>query len=334
MIYRDIGIDLGTDNVRIYIRNKGIVLNEPAVLVIDSLSKELLAVGKDAHGMIGRTPRNIQSVRPVRDGIVADYELTVVMLKYFLAKLGGTNFIYSYRVLVCCASKSTALEKQSIIDVVHEAGCKQINLVDKVKASALGAGVDIFQPYGNMVVDIGKGTTDIAILSLGTIVAAASITTAGNRLDCCIEQFMKEAYGLIVGEQTAEKIKMQAGMYPHSDQDIIEIRGRNYVTGLPHTVNISSQELEAVLIEWAIDIVNACKSVLEQTAPELSGDILSRGITITGGGALVSGLDQFLAKELMIPVNIAEKPLFSVVEGISLMLGEKNFWKKESRLPL
>jgi rod shape-determining protein MreB len=334
MIYRDIGIDLGTDNVRIYIRKKGIVLNEPTVMVIDNLSKELLAVGKDAQGMIGRTPRNIQSVRPMRDGIVADYELTVVMLKYFLAKLGGTHFIYSYRVLVCCASKSTALEKQSIIDVVHEAGCKQINLVDKVKASALGAGVDIFQPYGNMVVDIGKGTTDIAILSLGTIVAAASITTAGNRLDCCIEQFMKEAYGLIVGEQTAEKIKMQAGMYPHSDQDIIEIRGRNYVTGLPHTVNISSQELEAVLIEWAIDIVNACKSVLEQTAPELSGDILSRGITITGGGALVSGLDQFLAKELMIPVNIAEKPLFSVVEGISLMLGEKNFWKKESRLPL
>jgi rod shape-determining protein MreB len=331
MIYRDIGIDLGTDNVRIYIRKKGIVLNEPSVLIIDRLSKELLAVGKDAHGMIGRTPRNILSVRPVRDGIVADYEFTVLMLKNFLAKLGGTHFIYSYRVLVCCATQSTALERQSIIDVVQEAGCKQINLVDKVRASALGVGLDIYQPYGNMVVDIGKGTTDIAVLSLGTIVVAASITTAGNRLDCCIEQFMKEAYGLIVGEQTAEKIKMQAVMYSHSDQDTIEIRGRNYVTGLPHTVHISSQELEAVFMEWALAIVNSCKSVLEQTPPELSGDILSRGITITGGGALVNGLDQFLAKELMIPVTIAEKPLFSVVEGISLMLEEKDFWKKENQ---
>jgi rod shape-determining protein MreB len=331
MISRDIGIDLGTDTVRIYIRNKGIVLNEPAVLAIDRLTKELLAIGKDAHYMIGRTPRNILSIRPVRDGIVADYEFTAVMLKYFLAKLGGAHFIYSYRILVCCATKSTALERQAIIDVVQEAGYKQINLVDKVKASAIGAGVDISQPYGNMVVDIGRGTTDIAVLSLGTIVAAASITTAGNRLDSCIEQFMKETHGLIVGEQTAEKIKMQAVMNSISDQDIIEIRGRDHVTGLPHTVHISSQELEAVFIEWALTIVNACKSVLEQTSPELSGDILTRGITITGGGALVSGLDQFLAKELMIPITIAEKPLFSVVEGISHMMGEKDFWRKEKR---
>jgi rod shape-determining protein MreB and related proteins len=331
MINRDIGIDLGTDTVRIYIRKKGIVLNEPAVLVIDRISKELLAVGKDAYSMIGRTPRNILSVRPVRDGIIADYECTVAMLKYFLAKLGGTHFIYSYRVLICCATKSTALERQSIIDVVQEAGCKQINLVDKVKASAIGAGVDISQPYGNMVVDIGRGTTDIAVLSLGTIVAAASITAAGNRLDCNIEQFMKETHGLIIGEQTAEKIKMQAVMYSHSDQDNIEVRGRDHVTGLPHTVHISSQELESVIMEWALVIVNACKSVLEQTSPELSGDILCRGITITGGGSLVRGLDQFLAKELMIPVTITENPLFSVVEGISLMLGEKDFWRKENR---
>jgi rod shape-determining protein MreB len=226
------------------------------------------------------------------------------------------------------------LERQAIIDVDQEAGYKHINLVDKVKASALGAGVDIFQPYGNMVVDIGRGTTDIAVLSLGTIVAAASITTAGNRLDCSIEQFMKETHGLIIGEQTAEKIKMQAVMYSHSDQDFIEIRGRDYVTGLPRTVQISSQELVAVFMEWALTIVYACKSVLEQTPPELSGDILSRGITITGGGSLVGGLDQFLAKELMIPVTIAEKPLFSVVEGISLMLGEKDFWKKTNRSSL
>ncbi|MDB5053661.1 MAG: rod shape-determining protein MreB [Bacilli bacterium] len=328
MLYRDIGIDLGTDNILIYIRKQGIVLNEPAVVAIDSITKELLAVGEEAYRMIGRTPKNILAIRPLRDGVIADFEFTAAMLKHFLKKIGASHFFYSQRILVCCGAKSTSLEKQSIKDVTIHAGGKQIVLVEKIKAAAIGAGVNMCLPFGSMVVDIGSGTTDIAVLSMGSIVTSSSITTAGNQFDRYIERYMKETYNLLIGESTAEKIKLNIVVFPHPNQAVLEIRGRDLMTGLPRTVLIEPQELTPVIVEWTHAIVQACKAALEQTPPELSGDILSKGITITGGGALLHGLDQILAKELQVPVTMAERPLYSVVYGMKQMLESKTMWKR------
>ncbi|MFV0250178.1 MAG: rod shape-determining protein [Bacilli bacterium] len=321
MFAKDIGIDLGTANVLIYVKGQGIVLNEPSVVAIDSDSKKPLAVGHDARNMLGRTPGKVKAIRPLKDGVIADFESTEIMLNYFLKKINGRGLISKPRILICCPSNITGVEKNAIREAAEKLGAKKVFLEEEPKVAAVGAGMDISKPSGNMVVDIGGGTTDIAILSLGGIVNSLSIKVAGNTFDTDIMKFIKDKYKLLIGDQTAENIKFTIGnVYPSNNNEKMEVRGRDLVTGLPHTITLCSEEVEEALKESAYIIVHAAKSVLEQTPPELSADIIDKGIVITGGGALIKGFDQLLSHELKVPVFIAENPLTCVAEGTGILL--------------
>ncbi|ART78219.1 rod shape-determining protein [Sutcliffiella horikoshii] len=321
MFARDIGIDLGTANVLIHVKGKGIVLNEPSVVALDTNTGKVLAVGEEARKMVGRTPGNIVAMRPLKDGVIADFEVTEAMLKHFIKKLNVKGFLSKPRILICCPTNITSVEQKAIREAAEKSGGKKIYLEEEPKVAAIGAGMDIFQPSGNMVVDIGGGTTDVAVLSMGDIVTASSIKMAGDKFDAEILQHIKKKYKLLIGERTAENIKIEiATVFPGGRNESIDIRGRDMVSGLPQTITVTSTEIEEALRESVQVIVQAAKSVLERTPPELSADIIDRGVILTGGGALLHGMDQLLAEELKVPVLVAEQPMDCVAIGTGIML--------------
>ena len=324
MFGKDIGIDLGTANVLIYVKGEGIVLNEPSVVAVNSLNK-VLTVGMEARNMLGRTPGNVVAIQPMKDGVIADFETTELMLEYFIKKIKCNSIFYKPRILICCPSNITPVEKTAIKEVAEKAGARRVFLEEETKVAALGAGLDISKPSGNMVIDIGGGTTDIAVLSLGDIVTSSSIKVAGNTFDNDIIKYIKDKYKLLIGERTAENIKLEIGtVYQVKDDKQIEVRGRNMINGLPSTITIKSSEIKEALKESVYKIVHTAKQVLEQTPPELSADIINKGIVLTGGGALIRGLDKLLKEELKVPVYIASSPLTCVAEGTGILLENIN----------
>jgi rod shape-determining protein MreB len=321
MFNKDIGIDLGTANVLIYVKGQGIVLNEPSVVAIDSETKKPLAVGIEAHEMLGRTPGKVKAIKPMQDGVIADFEITEIMLNYFIKKIRAKSILSRPRILICCPSNITQVEKNAIKEAAERTGARKVYLEEEPKVAAIGAGLDIAKPSGNMVIDIGGGTTDIAVLSLGGIVNSASIKIAGNTFDNDISKYIKDKYKLLIGERTSEEIKIKIGtVLKDSKKEKINVRGRDLVTGLPHSITITSEEIEEALKKSIYEIIRVTKTVLEQTPPELSADIIDKGIVITGGGALIDGFDKLLAQELKVPVFIAESPLTCVAEGAGIML--------------
>ena len=325
MFAKDIGIDLGTANVLIYVKGQGIVLNEPSVVAIDSETRKPLAVGREAHEMLGRTPGKVNAIRPLKDGVIADFEITEIMLNYFIKKINGKSLFSKPRILICCPSNITQVEKNAIKEAAERTGAKRVFLDDEPKVAAVGAGLDISKPSGNMVIDIGGGTTDVAILSLGGIVTSESVKVAGDTFDSDIMKYMKDKHKLLIGEMTAQDIKLNIGnVFPTEKVEKMDVRGRDLVSGLPKTVNITSKEIEEALQESVGVIVHAAKTVLEQTPPELSADIIDKGIVLTGGGALLSGMDKLLSQELKVPVYIAESPLTCVAEGTGILLDNIN----------
>ncbi|WP_077307164.1 rod shape-determining protein [Terribacillus halophilus] len=330
MLARDIGIDLGTANVLIHVKGKGIVLNEPSVVAMDRNTGNVLEVGEEARRMVGRTPGNIEAIRPLKDGVIADFDVTEAMLRYFINKINVKGFLSKPRMLICCPTNITKVEQKAIKEAAEKSGGKKVYLEEEPKIAAIGAGMDIFQPSGNMVVDIGGGTTDVAVLSMGDIVTAQSIRMAGDKFDAEILQYIKRKYKLLIGERTAENIKIEiATVFQGSRQESIEIRGRDMVSGLPRTITVYSEEIEEALRESVALIVQAARIVLEQTPPELSADIIDRGIILTGGGAMLHGIDQLLAEQLKVPVFIAEEPMDCVAKGTGIML--ENIDKLEKR---
>ena len=321
MFTKDIGIDLGTANVLIYIKGQGIVLNEPSIVAIDAETKKPLAVGTAAREMFGRTPGSVKAIRPMKDGVIADFEITEIMLNNFIKKVNGKSFFSRPRILICCPSNITQVEKNAIKEAAERTGARKVFLEVEPKVAAIGAGMDISKPSGNMVIDVGGGTTDIAILSLGGIVTSSSIKIAGNVFDNDIIKYIKDKYKLLIGERTAEDIKFTIGsVFPGSRNEKMEVRGRDLVTGLPHTITLTSEEVEEGLRESVYTIIHAAKGILEQTPPELSADIIDKGIVLTGGGSLVDGFNQLLAQELKVPVFTAESPLTCVAEGTGILL--------------
>ena len=291
---QDIGIDLGTATVIAYVKGKGIVLREPAVVAVDKISGDVLAVGQEARRMLGRTPGTIVATRPLRDGVISDYTVTEKMLKYFINKVCG-KFIFAPRIMICIPSQVTEVEKRAVIDAASQAGARKVYLIEEPIAAAIGAGIDISKPYGNMIVDIGGGTTDVAVISLGGSVVSTSLKIAGDKLDEAIVRYIKRKHNIMIGERTAEDLKINIGcVYPKIQDVEMDIRGRDLSTGLPKTITVYSSEMLEALIEPAMMIVDAVHSVLEKTPPELAADISDRGIYMTGGGCLVDGLDNLL----------------------------------------
>lgn len=323
MFTRDIGIDLGTANTLVHMKGKGIVLREPSVVAINNNTGDVLSVGLDAKNMIGRTPGNITAIRPMKDGVIADFQVTQGMLKYFIRKVMGNNKLLRPRVVVCVPSGVTEVEKRAVIDATLQAGAKEAYLIEEPMAAAIGAKLPVEEPSGSMVVDIGGGTSEVAVISLGGIVVSRSLRIAGNELDDAIVHYVKKEYNLMIGERTAEDLKIRIGSASPLDPEInINISGRDLVTGLPKDIPISSKEIREALAEPVNAIVDSIKYTLEKTPPELAADIMERGIMLTGGGALLKGLDKLILKETGIPVNVAEFPLDCVVLGTGRVLDE------------
>ena len=318
---RDIGIDLGTANVLIHVKGKGIVLNEPSVVALDTKTNEVLAVGEEAYLMVGRTPGNIKAIRPLEGGVIADFDVTEAMLAHFINKLNVKGFLTKPNILICCPTNITAIEQKAIIEVAEKAGGKNVFLEEEPKVAAIGAGMEIFQPSGNMVIDIGGGTSDVAVLSMGGIVTSRSLKVAGDTLDLDIIAYVKKKHNLLIGERTAETIKKEIGVtFDAGQEETLEVRGRDMVTGLPRTITLNSKEIMSAIKDSMMLIVQYAKDVLEQTPPELSADIIDRGIILTGGGALLQGVDQLFAEELKVPVFVAESPLDAVALGTGVLL--------------
>ncbi|MCM3883806.1 rod shape-determining protein [Frankia sp. R82] len=313
---RDMAVDLGTANTLVYVRGRGIVLNEPSVVAINTTTSGILAVGTDAKRMIGRTPGNVVAVRPLKDGVIADFETTERMLRYFIQKVHRRRHFAKPRLVVCVPSGITGVEQRAVKDAGYEAGARRVFIIEEPMAAAIGAGLPVHEPTGNMVVDIGGGTTEVAVISLGGIVTSQSIRTAGDELDVAIISYVKKEYSLMLGERTAEEIKMAIGSaYKVPDEPSAEIRGRDLVTGLPKTIVVSAEEIRKAIEEPVNAVIDAVKVTLDRCPPELSGDIMDRGIVLTGGGALLRGLDERLRHETGMPIHIAENPLHSVAMG-------------------
>ena len=318
---KDIGIDLGTANVLIYIKGQGIVLNEPSIVAIDTDSKSVIAVGKEANDMLGRTPGKVKAIRPMKDGVIADFEITEIMLNSFIKKIKAKKLFSRPRILICCPTNITPVEKNAIKEAAESTGARKVYIEEEPKVAAIGAGMDISKPTANMVIDIGGGTTDIAILSLNDIVSSTSVRIAGNVFDQDIIKYIKEKYKLLIGERTAEEIKINfSNIFDPNKKEKLEVRGRNLITGLPHTIEITQDETKEALEESIQKIIKATTNVLEQTPPELSGDIVEKGIILTGGGAMLRGLPELLEKDLQVPILIAESPLTCVAEGTGTLL--------------
>lgn len=312
----DIGVDLGTATVLIYLQGKGIVLREPSVVAIDKQNNRLIAVGEEARRMLGRTPGYIVAVRPLREGVIADYEVTERMLRYFMAKAYGRRWFGKPRLMVCIPSGITNVEERAVRQAALQAGAREAYLIEEPLAAALGAGLDISEPEGSMVVDIGGGTTDIAVLSLGGIVYSRSLRVGGDKFDAALVQYIRRRYNLLIGEQTAEELKINIGTaHPGARRETMAIRGRDLVTGLPKTVEVTSAETLEAMREPIEAVIGAIKEVLERTPPELAADIVDKGIVMTGGGSLLHGLDLLIQEETGLPVQVAEDPISSVALG-------------------
>lgn len=321
MFSKDIGIDLGTANILINVKGEGIVLNEPSVVAIDEDTKRVLAVGVEARDMLGRTPGKVKAIKPMKDGVIADFELTETMLNYFIKKVKAKNIFMKPRILICCPTNITGVEKNAIKEAAERTGAKKVFIEEEPKVAAVGAGLDISKPNGSMIIDIGGGTTDIAVLSLGSIVTSASIKIAGNTFDNEIIKYIKENYKLLIGERTAEDIKIKIGSVGKSKKkQKMEVKGRSIINGLPQTITITSEEIDDALNDSVNEIIKTIKQVLENTPPELSADIINNGIVVTGGGAMLEGLDELLKRELNVPIYVAESPLTCVAAGTGKML--------------
>ncbi|CAK21891.1 rod shape-determining protein MreB [Listeria welshimeri] len=318
---KDVGIDLGTANVLIHVKGRGIVVNEPAVVAINNKTGEVLAVGTEARDMVGRTPGDITAIKPMKDGVIADFDMVQEMLRFFIQKLNLKTFFSRPRILICCPTNITSVEQKAIREVAEKSGGKQVFLEEEPKVAAIGAGMEIFEPSGNMIIDIGGGTADVAVLSMGDIVTSQSVKVAGNKWDSDILNYIKRKYNLLIGERTAENIKITIGTAcPGSKEETMEIRGRDLVSGLPKTISITSSEVEKAIHDSLHLMVLAAKQVLEQTPPELSADIIDRGIIMTGGGSLLHGLDELMSEQLKVPVLITENPLDVVALGTGILL--------------
>lgn len=316
MNYADIGIDLGTASILVYIRGRGVVLKEPSVVAFDKDNNKIKAIGEDARLMIGRTPGNIVAVRPLRQGVISDYNVTEKMMKYFITKALGRKYFRKPRIAVCVPSGVTEVEKKAVEDATYQAGAREVAIIEEPIAAAIGAGIDIAKPQGNMIVDIGGGTTDVAVISLGGTVESDSIKVAGDDFDNAIVRYMRLKYNMLVGDRTAEDIKINIGTaFKREEIDYMDVRGRNLVTGLPKTVRISSEETEEALREPTSQIVEAIHSVLEITPPELAADIAERGIVMTGGGSLLRGLEDLIEARTGINTMTAEDPMTAVAIG-------------------
>ena len=318
---KDIGIDLGTANVLIYIKGQGIVLDEPSIVAIDTDTKSVIAVGTEANEMLGRTPGKVKAIKPMKDGVIADFEITEIMLNSFIKKIKAKKLFSRPRILICCPTNITPVEKNAIKEAAERTGARKVYIEEEPKVAAIGAGMDISKPTANMVIDIGGGTTDIAILSLNDIVSSASVRIAGNVFDQDIIKYIKDKYKLLIGERTAEDIKINfANIFDPSKKEKLEVRGRNLIAELPDTIEKNQEETKLALEESLQKIIKSTTNVLEQTPPELSGDIVEKGIILTGGGAMLRGLPNLLEKELQVPILIAESPLTCVAEGTGMLL--------------
>ena len=312
-----IGIDLGTASVLVYVKGKGVVLKEPSVVAFDRNTNKIKAIGEEARLMLGRTPGNIVAVRPLRQGVISDYTVTEKMLSYFISRtVGKSLFGRKPRISVCVPSGATEVEKKAVEDATYQAGAREVSIIEEPVAAAIGAGIDIAKPCGNMIVDIGGGTADIAVISLGGVVVSNSIKVAGDDFDEAIVRFMRKKHNLLIGERTAEEIKINVGtVYKRPENLTMDVRGRNLVTGLPKTVTVTSEETEEALREPAYQIVDAVHNVLERTPPELAADISDRGIVLTGGGSLIQGLEELIEEKTGINTMTAEDPLTAVAIG-------------------
>lgn len=318
---KDIGIDLGTANILIYVKGEGIVLSEPSVVAMDKDTGKVLAIGKKAHEMLGRTPGSVIAVKPLKDGVIADFDKTEIMLDYFIKKIKGKTIFSKPRILICCPSNITQVEKNAIKEVAERTGAKKVYVEEEPKVAAIGAGLSIDMPTGNMVIDIGGGTTDIAVLSLNGIVYSESIKLAGNTFDTDIIKYIKNKYKLLIGEVTAEQVKIKIGTVSSKEKEKkMEVRGRDLLTGLPKTITVTSNEIKEAIKDSAEMIVHTAKLVLEKIEPELAADIIDKGIVLTGGGALLDGLDKLIEKEIKVPTKVAESPLTCVAEGTGIIL--------------
>ncbi|MGB9605356.1 MAG: rod shape-determining protein [Bryobacteraceae bacterium] len=325
----DLAIDLGTANTLVYARDKGIVVNEPSIVAVNKVTGDVEAVGREAKEMLGRTPGNIVAIRPMKDGVIADFKITEKMLTYFIRKAHGRRLLVHPRIVIGVPCEITQVEKRAVIDSAYRAKASEVYLVEQAMAAAIGAGLPITQACGNMIVDIGGGTTDVAVISLSGIVYSRSVRVAGNEMDDAIMQYLKRKYNLLIGERTAEQIKIQIGSaYPLDKPLTMEIKGRNLIEGVPKTITIDDSEIREALSECVATIMNAIRVALERTPPELSADISDRGIVLTGGGALLKNLDRRIREETGLPVSIAEDPLASVVLGTGKMLEDFRLLRK------
>jgi len=329
---KKIGIDLGTANILLWESGKGIILNEPSVVAVTD-DFDVLAVGKEAQTMVGRTPDNIKAIYPLKDGVIADYVVTEAMLRYFINRAQGSFRVFKPIVMVCVPGGGTNTERKAALDATIEAGAKEAFLIEEPLAAAIGAGIPISSPTGSMIIDIGGGTTEAAVLSLGGVVNKNSIRTGGNKLDQAIVTYIRKQYNLMIGDRTAEQIKIEIGSaLSMPDELSIEIRGRDLIAGLPKTITITSSEITYAIAPALKEILNVAKSVLEKTPPELSSDVIDRGIIMTGGGALLRNLDQLLTNELGVGCQIADDPLLCVVKGVGVALDNLDIFKKTLNL--
>ncbi len=327
----DLAIDLGTANTLVFAKGKGIVVNEPSIVAMNKVTGEVEAVGKEAKEMLGRTPGNIVAIKPMKDGVIADFKVTEKMLNYFIQKAHNRKVLVHPRIVIGVPSEITQVEKRAVMDSAYRAKASEVHLVEQAMVAAIGAGLPITEPSGNMVVDIGGGTTDIAVISLSGIVYSRSVRVAGNAIDDAIMQFMKRKYNLLIGERTAERIKIEIGSaYPLDKPISMEIKGRNLIEGVPRTVEVSDSEIREALSECIATILNGIRVALERTPPELSADISDKGIVLTGGGALIRNLDKRIREETGLPVSIADDPLASVVLGTGRMLSDFKLLRKIS----
>jgi len=327
----DLAIDLGTANTLVFAKGKGIVVNEPSIVAMNKLTGEVEAVGKEAKEMLGRTPGNIVAIKPMKDGVIADFKVTEKMLNYFIQKAHNRKVLVHPRIVIGVPSEITQVEKRAVMDSAYRAKASEVHLVEQAMVAAIGAGLPITEPSGNMVVDIGGGTTDIAVISLSGIVYSRSVRVAGNAIDDAITQFMKRKYNLLIGERTAEQIKIQIGSaYPLDQPLSMEIKGRHLIDGVPRTVEVSDSEIREALSECIATILNGIRVALERTPPELSADISDKGIVLTGGGALIRNLDKRIREDTGLPVSIADDPLASVVLGTGRMLSDFKLLRKIS----
>jgi len=331
---KDLGIDLGTANTLVYIKGKGIVVREPSVVALQTDTKNIVAVGNDAKNMIGRTPGNIVALRPMKDGVIADYETTAVMMKYYIKQAVKNKSVFSGKpyVMVCVPSGITAVEQRAVIDATRQAGARDAYPIEEPFAAAIGANLPVWEPTGSMVVDIGGGTTEVAIISLGGIVTSQSVRVAGNDMDEAIINYIRKTYNLLIGDRTAEMIKVEVGSAGDPEGiENIEIRGRDLLTGLPKTIEITAKEIAKALHDTVYSIVDAVKVTLEKTPPELAADIMDRGIVLTGGGALLRNLDKVISEETHMPVLIAENPLDCVAIGTGKALDHIDLFKNKAK---